>query len=283
MKAFERALRRSALPMAYSQGFNPHPLMVFGLPLSVGVTSEAEYADFELLEKVNPREFAERLNMQLPRGLKVTAAAEKLTRNNIMATVSMASYAVLVGSPRDTDLSSVRKNIKELLAKSEIMVQKETKKGLKEVNIRPMIHRLEALEVPCGEFKDSMSYGKSKDGMKDTCTNDFIINYARRLANESAMLKDETAMPKEESAIQKDEAALPKEKDVPDLNDQNLFCLSMLLDAGSGSNLKPELLFEALKAGGGILTKLLKIHRTGLFVVHKGQIKDPLDPAVLKM
>jgi radical SAM-linked protein len=41
MKAFERALRRAGLPIGYSKGFNPHPLMVFGLPLSVGMTSQA--------------------------------------------------------------------------------------------------------------------------------------------------------------------------------------------------------------------------------------------------
>src|SRR5690242_15350351 len=50
MKVFERAIRRARLPIAYSQGFNPHPGMVFGLPLSVGVTSDAEYGDFEITD-----------------------------------------------------------------------------------------------------------------------------------------------------------------------------------------------------------------------------------------
>ena len=53
LKVFERALRRANIPIAYNKGFNPRPQIVFGLPLSVGVTSESEYADLEIYEKNN--------------------------------------------------------------------------------------------------------------------------------------------------------------------------------------------------------------------------------------
>ena len=72
MKLFERALRRANIPIAYS-GFYPHPVMVFGLPLSVGVTSEAEYADFEFESKIDPLKFMENLNRELPAGISVSA------------------------------------------------------------------------------------------------------------------------------------------------------------------------------------------------------------------
>ena len=66
MRVFERALRRSEIPVAYSKGFNPHPQMVFGLPLSVGVTSQCEYADFKIEDNIEPNEFIQRLNDNLP-------------------------------------------------------------------------------------------------------------------------------------------------------------------------------------------------------------------------
>lgn len=51
LRTLNRVLKRAELPVAYSQGYNPHPLVSFGLPLSVGVTSEAEYADIDLIRK----------------------------------------------------------------------------------------------------------------------------------------------------------------------------------------------------------------------------------------
>ena len=48
MRAFSRAFRRARIPIAYTKGFNPHAIMVFGLPLQVGVTSESEYLDISL-------------------------------------------------------------------------------------------------------------------------------------------------------------------------------------------------------------------------------------------
>jgi len=143
MKAFERALRRSGIPVAYSQGFNPHPVMVFGLPLSVGVTSEAEYADFDLAEAVEPDEFVERLNAQLPPGLKIVDARKRQRKENIMASVVMASYDVLVSVDGKWGIDEMAASIEQLMQKPVIMAKKETKSGVKDVDIKPMIRRLE--------------------------------------------------------------------------------------------------------------------------------------------
>ena len=53
-RLFQRAFRRAKLPLAYSQGFNPHPLVAFATALSVGFTSEGEYLDLTLTEDVSP-------------------------------------------------------------------------------------------------------------------------------------------------------------------------------------------------------------------------------------
>lgn len=161
MKAFERALRRSGLPISYSQGFNPHPQMVFGLPLSVGVTSEAEYADFELEEKIEPKEFIERLNSQLPLGLKIIDAREKKMKGNIMADISRASYSVMVLSEKDTSVKEINEAIQQFLNKQEIIVKKETKSKVRDTDIRKLIFSMHVLP-------QDLTLDKASENCRDT-------------------------------------------------------------------------------------------------------------------
>ncbi len=146
MKTFERALRRSRIPIAYSQGFNPHPQMVFGLPLSVGVTSETEYADFELANPLEPEELVERLNKELPAGLKIITAKYKHTRDNIMASVVRASYDIMAITEPGMEINDYQKKVNEFLEKQSIIVKRQGKNGIREVDIRPMIHSLTVKE-----------------------------------------------------------------------------------------------------------------------------------------
>jgi len=159
MKAFERALRRSGLPIAYSQGFNPHPQMVFGLPLSVGVVSVAEYADFELTGDINPIDFSNKLNVELPQGIKITAAKYKYAKGNIMAKVNAAVYDVDIFLDSSISLEAIKEKLSLFMNETEIPVEKEIKGGkkgkdvIKTVDIRPMIKKLELstlAEIPSG-------------------------------------------------------------------------------------------------------------------------------------
>lgn len=154
MKVFERAIRRSGLPIAYSQGFNPHPQMVFGLPLAVGMTSEGEYADFDLTQEIDPELFIAKVNTSLPEAIRLTAAAVKNTKVNIMASIGGADYELEIYLNEELSLDEVREKIDRLLEKESIKVMKEGKakgskgrngkgKGdrsiLKETEIRPLI------------------------------------------------------------------------------------------------------------------------------------------------
>jgi len=67
----ERAVRRSGLPVVFSQGFHPHPKISFCEALPVGMESEAEEAEIQLEEALDPQEIQDRLNRQLPAGLCV--------------------------------------------------------------------------------------------------------------------------------------------------------------------------------------------------------------------
>jgi radical SAM-linked protein len=74
-RAFERAFRIAALPLAFSRGFSPHPRVSFGLALPTGAESDAEYLDLDLTAPVDVDALPATLTAALPEGLTVTAAA----------------------------------------------------------------------------------------------------------------------------------------------------------------------------------------------------------------
>ena len=144
MKVFERAIRRSGLPLAYSQGFNPHPQMVFGMPLSVGMTGSGEYADFELVSDVVPEMFVKRLNEALPEAIRVTAAAAKKTKSNIMASITGADYIMELYVREQLPAEEAIKSFNGMMQRDAIPVIKESKgkegrDTFKETDIKPLI------------------------------------------------------------------------------------------------------------------------------------------------
>lgn len=146
MRTFERALRRSHIPISYSMGFNPQPQIVFGLPLAVGVTSEAEYADFQLTKHIDTNSFIEGLNKELPVGLKILDVKYKDNTKNIMAVIGIASYIILVYTCLNLGINDIREKICAFKNEMNIMIKKEGKKRTREINIRPMVHRLNVEE-----------------------------------------------------------------------------------------------------------------------------------------
>ena len=75
-RAFERALRRAAVPMAYSAGFSPHPKISYAGASPTGAASEAEYLEIALAETVDPGRLAVDLDDALPDGLDVLEVVE---------------------------------------------------------------------------------------------------------------------------------------------------------------------------------------------------------------
>src|SRR3954470_582253 len=75
-RIWERALRRATVPVAYTEGFSPHPKLSFGLALSTGHESLGEYLDIELTEPLDTEDLKARLDPCLPIGIDVQEAAE---------------------------------------------------------------------------------------------------------------------------------------------------------------------------------------------------------------
>ena len=127
-----RAIRRSGLPAWYTEGFHPHLYLMFPLALSLGIESTCERMDLRLTEERSPEEIIQRLNAVLPKGLRVLEICEPVMQ---ATDITDAEYQVIFSSP-DTDLAEIWN---AFLHQPEILIQKKTKKGLKEIDIKSMI------------------------------------------------------------------------------------------------------------------------------------------------
>jgi len=136
MRTFQKLFRRADIPIAYSEGFNPHQIFSIAAPLSVGIESVGEYLDLKLKDPMDLDAFMDATNQVAPYGLKVVSAIvleDKATAG--MAAVSGAYYTI-TGEVEQFDIDG-------FLEKESIIVTKKTKKGkLKEMNLKPGIFKL---------------------------------------------------------------------------------------------------------------------------------------------
>lgn len=95
MKTIERAIKRAKLPVAYSEGFNPHMKFSLASALGVGVSSHAEHCELELSEDMDAKMAVQQLQAALPRGIRVLKfdVADKKAAK-LMASVQAANYIV---------------------------------------------------------------------------------------------------------------------------------------------------------------------------------------------
>ena len=95
MRYFQKLLRRSDIPVAYSQGLSPHQIMSFAMPLSTGLESDGEYVDIEITERMTSKEAIERMNSNNVEGIRILSFKELPTgAKNAMASISAADYEV---------------------------------------------------------------------------------------------------------------------------------------------------------------------------------------------
>lgn len=150
LKTFTRAARRADLPLKYSQGFNPHPHMVFGLPSSVGMISICEYADIDFEDGVTCQEIQDGLNAGLPEGFRILDCYERETKSNIMADIVASEFVIYVKAGKTVlDLQDA---ISHFISLPVILMMKKSKKGEKETDIKPMVHFISAGEDNEGTY-----------------------------------------------------------------------------------------------------------------------------------
>lgn len=146
VRTFERAVRRAGLPVALSQGFNPHSRMAFAFPLPVGVSGLEEYVDIELDRDISPEKMAGSLDPAMPPGLKVTGAIRLDDRTPaLMAEVERSSYTVRFEREGTPGLEAVQKCLDRIMGLDQIPVTRHKKDGREvEFDIRPGLLSLSA-------------------------------------------------------------------------------------------------------------------------------------------
>lgn len=95
MRYFQKAIRRAGIDIAYSGGFSPHQIMSFAAPLGVGLTSNGEYMDIEVVSAASSEDIKNSLNKAMVPGIEIVSVT-KLSDNamNAMASVTAAEYTV---------------------------------------------------------------------------------------------------------------------------------------------------------------------------------------------
>ncbi|MEG0190872.1 MAG: TIGR03936 family radical SAM-associated protein [Lachnospiraceae bacterium] len=140
MRYFQKAIRRAQLPVAFSGGYSPRIIMSFANPLGVGVTSEGEYFDIELLEPLSSKEIIDRLNAVMVEGMDIINVVE-ISDDKKKTGMSIVAAADYVSSLRHGTLpDNWKEKIHTFLEQHEILIDKKTKKNQREVDIRPMIY-----------------------------------------------------------------------------------------------------------------------------------------------
>ena len=190
-----RAFRRTDIPLWYTEGFNPHPHLVFGLSLPLGVEGENEILDIRLDDESYPDErVISELNRVTVPGiefLKIDAPQQK------PLFITSGLYEMTISSNND---ENIRNTILEKINSKNIVIHKKTKKGeIKEINVSEHLTELEVLKESDSELHFSFILPAGNDftinpiQFKDALISDFSpenINWS--IVRKKLLIKDGT-------------------------------------------------------------------------------------------
>ncbi|MEU8978705.1 TIGR03936 family radical SAM-associated protein [Streptomyces sp. NPDC048309] len=139
-RAFERALRRAEVPMAYSAGFTPHPKVSYANAAPTGTGSEAEYLEIALTEPRDPDKLRELLDESLPSGLDIIDAVEART-SGLADRLTASVWELRLDG---VDPAQAARAVEAFKAADTVEVQRRTKNGMRTFDARSAVASLEA-------------------------------------------------------------------------------------------------------------------------------------------
>jgi radical SAM-linked protein len=145
-RAFERALPRAKVPIAYSQGFTPHPKISYASAAPTGAASEAEYLEIGLQALMDPTEVARALDAALPPGLDVLDAVNA-GPGGLAERIDAAHWRVELP---EVEPEVLRAAVAAFLAAPEVPVERLTKQGRRTIDARGPVVRLDVVGSPIG-------------------------------------------------------------------------------------------------------------------------------------
>jgi len=148
-RAFERAIFRARVPMAYSSGFNPHPRISYAGAAPTGSASEAEFLEIALAQVVDPADIHAALAEALPDGLDIVEVVES-PGGGLADLLEASHWQVEFELP----LEAARTAVEAFLAAESVTVERMTKKGLREFDCRAAVLSLTVEEGERGSRLD---------------------------------------------------------------------------------------------------------------------------------
>ncbi len=145
LRTFQRVFIRQGLVLRHSQGFHPHPILSFALPLPLGQSSQCELLDFEVTEDMDGGDLPEKLNPFMPEGIRAVACY--VPQRPIRQLERLRCQVDLVYDAGTAPEAPAA--VTDLLLGESVVIEKRTKRReLAEVDLRPMLFRLEAEPRP---------------------------------------------------------------------------------------------------------------------------------------
>ncbi|HEY8373461.1 MAG TPA: TIGR03936 family radical SAM-associated protein [Pseudonocardiaceae bacterium] len=170
-RAFERALRRAGVPMAYSQGFSPHPKVSWVSAAPTGVASEAEYVEIQVVERVDPEVLRRELDAALPPGLDVLEVVEA-GPGSLAERIDASLWRIELPGVDPEELAGA---VRALLAADKVEVERLTKDGRRTVDARAAVVRAEVGTTPEGAVSSAVAPGDGAAGTTTAHTADWPV------------------------------------------------------------------------------------------------------------
>ena len=145
IRLWERALRRVQIPLAYSEGFSPHPRISLAAPLPVGVTSEAELMDIFCTQWVSPHFFTAAISQQLPSGIGILQVySNALTMPSLQSQIRYAEYQVEIETKKKR--GEIESSLISLLSLKHLPWQHRRDTGTRSYDLRALIADLRLID-----------------------------------------------------------------------------------------------------------------------------------------
>lgn len=173
LRTFVRGMRRAEIPFKYSEGFNPHAVMSFALPLGVGTTSECEIVEIKMNEQIPTADFIKAVNEKMPpQSIEIISAEYSDKKTPVIV---KAEYVI----EYENDSPVKYDEIEDALSGKEILIEKKSKRQMKEINLSDHIfeHRVEKKDDKTFTLYVTVSAGNIfnikpqllTDGLKKVC------------------------------------------------------------------------------------------------------------------